>query len=130
MADLLARLRRVETARRQMLAIAVARSTQLNANMRDLREKQEALSAQIGVAPSDLARHFGRLHERLTREQQSAQTAFADSRLEMLRQARALEIWQSMLMRETRIDQTTKEHDDLLQIIEAILATDPAASLP
>lgn len=130
MADRLARLQRVETARRQLLAIEVARNTQLDARVRDLREKQEALSAQIGVAPGDLARHFGRLHERLTREQHSAETAFTDSRLEMLRQARALEIWQSMLMRETRIDQAVKEHDDLSQIIEAILATDPVASLP
>lgn len=108
----------------------MAKNTQLDARVRDLREKQEALSAQIGVAPGELARHFRRLNERLTREQQSAETAFTDSRLEMHRQARALESWQSMLMREARIDQEAIEHDDLSRIIEAILATHPAASLP
>jgi hypothetical protein len=130
MGNRLAKLQRVETAHRQLLAIAVARNTQLDARVRDLQAKQEALSAQIGVAPGELARHFGRLHERLTRERQSADHAIADSRLGMHRQACALETWQRMLMRETRIDQAAREHDDLSRIIEAILATDPAASLP
>jgi len=128
--DKITRLQRVETASRQLLSVAMAQTAQLDAKLRDLRDRRDAMSADVGVAPSSLSRHFARLHERLSRELQAVEDARKRNLLDVLHRKLTLEGWQGRLKQECALAQTAVDDAERSRIIEAMLAIRPAASLP
>jgi hypothetical protein len=126
----LQRLRRIETARRQLVALAEARVVQCEVKCTQLQESRERLLLHANSMFGDLSKMLSRQLSRLDRQLREAEDRHKGALTEALRQKQLLGAWQRLAGRERQQQQQRTSGQALAEVVEAISGAAARDSLP